>query len=384
MAIPLLASVSLAPAPVRAVILLGDGSAGTNTTAPTGDLAGSGWQYQGSFGGVLGTPIAPKFFMTAKHVSGGGEINYEGTNHPVVRRYHDVFSDLTICEVGGDGFATYAGLYSLPDEVGRPLVVFGKGAQRGDAIPDNGGNNELRGWRWGNDAFAQRWGENAVADIVNDGPLNQYLYATFDNNGLTNEAHLSANDSGGAVFIKEGAIWKLAGINYAVDGPFSTSATGANAFDAAFFDASGFYWYKGSYVLVTSPEPSGFYSTRISTKLPWIQSVIAPLGDANGNGIPNRLEYALALNEPAPAGPAAAPVTKEPGFLILTYRKLLTSNTLQYRILQSEDLVDWMLAAAQETAAPAQDEVQVVTAKVPITSEQEQLFLRLEITETAP
>jgi len=48
-----------APLVSRAVILYRTADPAANTTAPAGDLAGSGWQFEGIFGGFLGTPIAP-------------------------------------------------------------------------------------------------------------------------------------------------------------------------------------------------------------------------------------------------------------------------------------------------------------------------------------
>jgi hypothetical protein len=57
------------------------------------------------------------------------------------------------------------------------------------------------------------------------------------------EGHLSVGDSGGAAFVYDMPTnrWELAGINLAVDGPFSTSSNGANAFDAAMFDTTGLF-----------------------------------------------------------------------------------------------------------------------------------------------
>ena len=53
------------------------------------------------------------------------------------------------------------------------------------------------------------------------------LQATFDANGLADEAHLSVGDSSGGVFIQDGGIWKLAGINYGVEALFNTNNSGA-------------------------------------------------------------------------------------------------------------------------------------------------------------
>jgi hypothetical protein len=109
------------------------------------------------------------------------------------------------------------------------------------------------------------------------------LFASFNQNGRPNEAHLSSGDSAGALFIDDAGVWKLAGINYAVDGPFYTDAAGGGAFLGALFDKRGFYEGDAPpYAPVTGDAavPSGFYSTRLSSKRAWIDSVIGP-------GMPN-------------------------------------------------------------------------------------------------
>jgi hypothetical protein len=71
---------------LRGVILYGTGDPSANTSAPTGALAGSGWQYEGQFGAFLGTVIASNYFVTAKHIGGNvgqtftfNEVNYTTT-----------------------------------------------------------------------------------------------------------------------------------------------------------------------------------------------------------------------------------------------------------------------------------------------------------------
>jgi hypothetical protein len=89
---------------------------------------------------------------------------------------------------------------------------------------------------------------------------------------------LSVGDSGGAVFIKEGTTWKLAGINLSVDGPYNTSATGAG-FQASIFDEGALYKGgegKWQFKADSSADiPGAFYAIRISSRAAWIQSVVA-------------------------------------------------------------------------------------------------------------
>ena len=103
-----------------------------------------------------------------------------------------------------------------------------------------------------------------IGDIVVASPDNQYLNGTFDAAGLPNEATLSSGDSGGAAFIEDGEVWKLAGIHYAVDGPFYRDTSGTGGFNAALFDARSLYLSDEQspphYNLITgdAPVPAGF------------------------------------------------------------------------------------------------------------------------------
>jgi hypothetical protein len=135
-----------------------------------------------------------------------------------------------IWQVAGT-FPTFAPLVTGGSETGQPLVVIGRGTQRGGEVFRDG---QLRGWFWGGGDGVQRWGQNVVTSVVNDGPLNQYVFAEFNQTGGANEAHLSVGDSGGAVFIRESGVWKLAGISYAVDGPFFNDGFGNGGFFGAF------------------------------------------------------------------------------------------------------------------------------------------------------
>jgi len=221
--------------PLRAVILYGTGDPSANTTAPTGAFANSGWQFEGQFGGFLGTVIAPNYFITAKHIGGSvGQIfTFNGRNYTTTAVFPDPSSDLQIWQVSGT-FPIQAPLYaSAPgSEVNLFLTVFGRGTQRGNSV-FVGSPSHQGGWLWGPSDAVQRWGTNFVGSIVNDPTYGELLRVPFNNNGGPNEGHLSVGDSGGAVFVYDMTTnrWELAGINLAVDGPFSTSSNGANAFD---------------------------------------------------------------------------------------------------------------------------------------------------------
>jgi hypothetical protein len=72
---------------------------------------------------------------------------------------------------------------------------------------------------------------------------------------------------------------KLAGIHYSVDGYFSFIGSSNDQFNAALLDVGGLYVGSESdgwtfYTNQVTDIPSGFYSTRISANLAWINSVI--------------------------------------------------------------------------------------------------------------
>lgn len=247
------------------VILYRTADPRANTTQPTGALAGSGWQYEGNFGAFLGTAIAPHYFVTAKHLgTGPTAFFYRGVNYTIVRSFADPVADLRIFEVA-ETLPRYAPLYSRSDEAGQHLVVIGRGTQRG---PERIVNGQLRGWNWGASDSVQRWGENEVASIVGG-----TLYVLFDQAGLPQEAHISSGDSGGAVFLNDGGVWKLAGINSDVD-RFASGPDGGGPYNAAMFDERGSYRSDGSLVTGDVPVPSGFYAARISSRLSWIYGII--------------------------------------------------------------------------------------------------------------
>lgn len=253
-----------APHSASAVIFSSTADPAFNTTAPTGILANSGWQYQGTWGSYLGTPVSPTHFITAKHVGGavGDTFLYNGIAYTTTAVYNNG-TDLNIWQVNNT-FSTYAPLYNGGNVAGQSAVIFGRGTQRGGEVIVN---NELKGWTWGASDGTMRWGENTVA-----GDLGNLVKFSFDLNAGENEVHVSNGDSGGGVFVQEGGLWKLAAINYAVEGPFKLTADGST-FNAALFDRGGLYRGNTLYPDAAPDSPSSFYATSISANYNWISSV---------------------------------------------------------------------------------------------------------------
>ena len=151
---------SLTTASMFAVILYGTGDPNANTTAPTGNLAGSGWQYEGQFGSFLGTVIASDYFVTAKHIGGsvGDTFTFNQVSYVTTAVFPDPSSDLQIWRVAGI-FAIHAPLYTAAagNEAGLNLVVFG----RGPSVAIQSWSVTICNWADGFGEFGTEWSVGA-------------------------------------------------------------------------------------------------------------------------------------------------------------------------------------------------------------------------------
>ena len=278
----------------HAVLFYDTGSAAHNIAAPTAAYQNSGWQYQGYYGAYLGTMISPQYFLTAQHMgaqgssfvsaglfNGGVDVNYtiDAAANGGAGYWDIAGTDLRIIKIN-EYFPTYATLYTGSSEQGLDMVTMGRGGVRGADVMVSG---TLHGWKHNNGDGVARWGSNIVNDVTTIPGLGGMLVAEFDASGpghSTEEATLSVGDSGGGVFVNDGGIWKLAGINYSVDGFFDTNNTPSDGtqFSAALFDRGGLY--QGSDVQgwtlipdVGPDNPSSLYASRISTNAAAIQAI---------------------------------------------------------------------------------------------------------------
>jgi len=362
--------------------------------APGGTWAGSGWQFQGHFKSFLGTMISPRHFVTAKHVGAAAgnttfihktffsgqaadRIYYLNPNaNGGVGHWIIPGTDLRVFEVYGD-FPEHAELYTKSNEAGKESVMMGRGRGRGSEVTMAG---ETRGWLWGLGGHWARWGVNLVDSVETGSSVGDLLVTDFDEAPGTEECQAASGDSGGALFIQDGATWKLAGILYAVDGRYDTNTVCGDSSDfiGALFDATGFFIGKDNvecddWHLVTAEDDtdeSRTYASRISASAATIQSIIQiaiddasktplqryqdwiggfgsggntePGEDADGDRWPNLTEYLGALDPTAVDEPERPFLVEEAADKIrFTVRVRLDAQArgLSWEIQGAEDLV---------------------------------------------
>ena len=229
--------------PASAVILSRTGT--RNTAAPSGTNSNSGWQWQGNWGGVVhrhadrAEVFHHRRSHRRRHRAERSRQREELHDRP---QWDDPSTDLRIYRITGT-FSSYAPIYTGSTETGKRAMIFGRGTQRGSEVKKG---TTLKGWKWGYQDKVKSWGENLVSGTLNGGSgIGQLLKFTFNQQGTSgaqyNEGALSTGDSGGGVFINDGGKWKLAGINYLVDGPFSLNGVHGTGFNASVFDKGGLY-----------------------------------------------------------------------------------------------------------------------------------------------
>ncbi|HLL89658.1 MAG TPA: trypsin-like peptidase domain-containing protein [Tepidisphaeraceae bacterium] len=247
-----------------------------STTPPP---AGSGQEYVGLYGTsgetrYLGVPIAPQHFITAKHVySEGTGLVLGNTTYTFHSAHLDPNSDLAIVKVN-ETFPQFAPLYTGTSEVGKAITIFGRGKTAGSLLQTGSGASSVNnGWLVDGTAVDDRqvsWAADTV-DAVANGRIRWNFPPTPGSSTLTDK------DSGGPVFINDGGVTKLAGVNYGISSPFSLSSSGSSPFTATVFNAENLYANAGTAQAPNWVAVSGVgfsAATRISDHQAFIAGVV--------------------------------------------------------------------------------------------------------------
>lgn len=225
------------------VISSGDGT--ENVTAPMDD---PGFGNVGKRSSASVVYLGNRWVLTANHV-GVGSVDLGGTIYEVesgtAQRLQNptgmgltTSTDLRMYRLTTDPGLPSLQIMNTTPALGSRVVMIGQGRNRQVSMtewdvavlpddpdiwtvhdPMNPDPSDVKGWGLLTPRTI-RWGENEVTGTttINLGTHGDILsfYTTFDEAGLTHEAQGTSGDSGGAVFLKEGGVWKLAGIMNAV------------------------------------------------------------------------------------------------------------------------------------------------------------------------
>jgi hypothetical protein len=197
------------------VVVSDDGS--ENTTAPSDD---PGWANVGTVSTLTGIYLGNSWMLTASHVGAGPVVLGGQTFSPVpnstvqLRNPDGSVADLIVFRIEYAPHLPRLGIATATPKVGTPVLLIGKGRNRGAPVSWTG----HEGFAWGT-AWAPRWGTNTV--YKNDIRANSTgaFVTQFRKDGATqHEAQAAFGDSGGAAFVKVRGRWRLAGVLYGVTG----------------------------------------------------------------------------------------------------------------------------------------------------------------------
>jgi hypothetical protein len=274
------AALILAPLSSHALILFGSQDPDFNTTPPTGEYANSGWDMEGQWLAVMGTPVSPRYFVAAKHVGGwvGASFKFRNVTYTTIARIDHPTDDLTLWKINGT-FPTFARIYQGTNVTGLTAAVFGRGSMATNAvytIAPKTGEYGLRGWYVGSIDGRMRWGLSKSVSLTDDGTE---IVMSFDQDSGPNQCIAEFGDSSGGIFLKQEGQWKIAGLINATDGLFSL-ATNGPYFQAALFDLRGVYYPDlrggksgdGTWENDGNPIPAHSYGVFLPTYGNWIST----------------------------------------------------------------------------------------------------------------
>jgi hypothetical protein len=285
----LLAAAVLLSARAEALILdSGDGLG--NTTPPTDD---PGWSHVGNVNGLTGTYLGFGWVLTAAHV-GVGNCEFEGVFYgPVagsavqLHNPDDTPADLLLFRIDPSPDLPPLPIRSSTPSVNASLDMIARGLARGAPTTWGGFN----GYEWGG-AVGMRWGTNRIA--ANNVDIGTRVFSTsftpISGGGTSQEAQGATGDSGGAVFIKSGGNWQLAGtlisIGQYAGQPWTTALYGNLTY------AADLAQYRSQLIAITRPQCSNEIDDDGDSLIDWPADPqctsaqdISERVDADGDGV---------------------------------------------------------------------------------------------------
>lgn len=290
-ALAMFGAMTMGPGTARAVVVYG-GSTSANFSAPADD---PGWANVGRIGsssGVyLGNTSIPGhgsgyWVLTASHV-GSGTINLGGTSYSAVTgssfrltNPDNSLTDLLLYKISSDPGLPTLKLASSTPALGTSLTMIGFGYTGAASQTTWNINDAVSPWTWTETTTpsglygvgykygtsgTENWGVNALAiptQLVASGSSKTDVFGSYAL-ATSGSAQLAAHDSGGAVFVKNGGQWELAGINlYAGPFPDQPGSTAMFSIVDSTVTPSVNYFGNGSYMadlssyLTQIPEPA--------------------------------------------------------------------------------------------------------------------------------
>lgn len=215
----LILGVALCAVPEKSARALLVESGASNTTAPSDD---PGFIHVGKRAQFSAVYLGNGWVITANHVP-VGPVEIDGTAYPEVAgskvRFDEAGdpADLMAFQIDPAPSLPILEINSDPNLTGESGVMIGYGPDRGAAVTACGTD----GYLWGGNAGI-RWGTNQIAGYFNVpgtnpiGELTASFYTVFDQGGSSHEAQVVTGNSGGALFVKNGSEWELAGTLFAL------------------------------------------------------------------------------------------------------------------------------------------------------------------------
>ncbi len=246
---------------VSSALVVPDNTVATNSPGAAGAAYNLNWNYTYYYKSCSASAVASNWIVTAGHVAddgGTGNLTVDGEIYTQKEIVFHPTADLALVRYDKTfpGFyPLYTGTFPTTSFLKKSAVITGYGYN---------GTTHTTNWTAGSSGRGERrWGTQKIEGnyqwpVTNGTFVSQSIIMYFNSSDTPYECGYAVGDSGGGIFIKDGGTWKIAGIN--------------------------------TYTATRYAQ----YDTLLATSIPayagWINSVIDPLADYDGDGIPNGWE----------------------------------------------------------------------------------------------